>query len=159
MISGLYDRTMRGVITEDDLPFVSAHLRMIDQEEYARMYIAGIYIPTEMALILTPETRLEDVTKAYKKYFRNYSQSYKRHLLENYGAKTPKTMPSIRDARRWYWSHKWGEGYASIAHKEIMNNNPNINPADLSDTVRIKSGQIRKAILRYQSSLKASSFK
>lgn len=148
-----------GTVTQDDLPLGSANIQLIDQEKYALTYIAGTKIPAEYALMLTPETRLEDIKSAYTKYFRNFSKHYAEYANMHYGYIAPHVKSSIFDARRLYWQYQSGMGYTDIAKKEINSWKPGLDLDSLQVEARSLSSTIKKAVDRYKQALESTSIK
>lgn len=141
----LIDALMRGKVKGFETD--SAYCTIINPKEVVSDYNNGIRIP-ELAIIITPETKLNDIEKLYKVQIPLMIKEYRRLFL-NSKRKVPDTKPEIKRDREWYWTKKkTGLSYQKI-WKKWENEHPEVeDKLSTSDTVyrAIKNYQERLAM-------------
>jgi len=158
-----------GVVTSEDYS-VTAYAKIIDPYDYVERYKKKKFLgyPT-LAIVISPETKIEEVKQLFKTGLRSTKDYYKeQYLKQNYYTFRPKT--EIETHREWYWRNKYfdespldiailknggKEKYQSIRRlfdkkSYLLDDNTKIEYYDYLDKVRKETGTINTSINRYK---------
>src|SRR3989344_5785140 len=67
----------------------------------------------EVAIIFSPNTKLEEIKEVYKTQASKLIGEYNKNVLKS-KRKTPDTISNIKRDRKWYWQHVNGSSYQKI---------------------------------------------
>ena len=100
-----------GVITGDELER-TAFCEILEPEEIKVDHQWGMFREPEMVIVITPETKVDEVTQLFKKDIPDLVHEFKERIQSK--RKLPDTISNIKRDRDWYWKHKAGLSYQKI---------------------------------------------
>lgn len=107
-----------GVVTEDDFPSIPfcrlIYPKMLPIDVYT---LSGGFEP-RIAIIISPETKLDEVIQVFRTEVPKVVEKYKKDVLKS---KRPPldTISNIRRDRGWYWLKKKGLSYEDIRKRAV----------------------------------------
>lgn len=108
---------------------------------YCKVIYPGEVKEPEVAIIITPDTKLKEIREIYKTAVPETIQEYNKYTLKS-SKLTSDTVSNIKRDRRWFWLKKENNSYSAIGKIESEND------------IDISSEGIKKAIDRFKSHLK-----
>lgn len=151
-----------GLITDEDFS-VTAYIQIIDPQDYIERYKKKKFLGyPKIAIILSPETKLEEIEVLYKNSLPEEMHFYQQNYLKTNQDLTNPAHNKKRD-RKWYWERRKGKWPIDIALQTLDIDKKSYKLAlkehyknrELLDKITYLTNTIKQALKRYKKALKS----